>query len=141
MPVHMPVALLTSKAEHVHSLGLDHLLDRATDPIDPALELEVFRLSKVTHHALDVPPWTDERVPAQRRTPIEEDQDLRILVNHNVRAPVFRVTLSEQADKAGSLSHPAFVRRNVEADSLGHSWYNARSMRHITARFPISEPS
>jgi hypothetical protein len=57
------VALLTAKAQDIQALGLDYLLDGATHPIRPALELEVLRFSEIADHAFDVSPRTYKCVP------------------------------------------------------------------------------
>ena len=95
----------------------------------PPLDLQVLLLGHVSDHPLDVTPWTHQRVSAQRWITVQKDEDLRVLVNHRVRAAILRVTVGQSADETRALARAAFIRLNVEGDAVGHAGYNEPAAR------------
>ena len=108
------IALLAAKAQDVQALSWHHPLDRPANAVDPLLHVQVLRHREVGNHCFHVPTRAHERIPAQCWISVEKNQDIRVLVDHRRRAPVFRIMIGNGADEASAFPGEAFVVLRVE---------------------------
>ncbi len=103
--MHVRVGLLASEGQGVGALGGHRRRDGSRDPVDNALEGEIFSLAEVTRPVLDVFSGSDQAVAEERRIAIEEYDRIGVFVDDVMAVAVSAVDHS--ADKAlAPLPHP-----------------------------------
>ena len=110
MPVDVAVPLAATETEDIEPLDRENSVQRGTDPVEHALELEVLVRGEVGDDVLAMVARRHERVPQERGEAVQERERPLVLV-HDV---VWSLAGHELADEARTLPRPPVVGRRVD---------------------------